>query len=153
MLGRTHLLAGAVAGFLLGHHEALSVSIAAAAALLPDIDHPNSTIAHRIPGSGIVSLFVQHRGATHSLLALAAASAAEHTVLPLALWIPAAAGYASHLLLDLITPEGIPLLWPISRARTAVPLVRTGGLIEHAIVLPGLLAVVFLSIGWFHRLL
>jgi len=89
---------------------------------------------------------LEHRGFLHSLAALA-----------LTWWAvgrigvdaePALAlGWGSHLALDLLTPAGVPLLWPWSR-RFSLPVVRTGSWADR------LLGVSFLAAAgwlWFHR--
>lgn len=55
----------------------LGAVVCAGAALLPDADHPDATIAHSAPGMGTVAgtvgkLSGGHRHATHSILAVAA---------------------------------------------------------------------------------
>lgn len=94
-------------------------------AMLPDVDH-------RLPG-------VSHRGVTHTLafalvvgggLALAAgalASLLELAAPPVAASFGLAVGTVSvlaHLLGDVLTPMGVPLLWPLSSRRYSFGLVR-----------------------------
>ena len=47
--------------------------------------------------------------------------------------LPLAVGYLSHLAADLLTPAGLRLAWPLPH-RTAIPLCRTGSLIEPLFV-------------------
>lgn len=203
MLGRSHLLVGA-AGFIttsgplleLAGQPALSVNelvagtvVCAGAAMLPDLDHPNATVARSLgPVTGVLSKVIAtlaggHRMGTHSLpfavlmgllvtfglaqwqspiLALAlcffftslvarvlteadgavcaAISAGVAGVMVMATpvtadlsWLALAItlGCLLHMLADLVTTEGIPLLWPLSRKKISVPLVgNTGGLRE-----------------------
>lgn len=81
MLGRSHALSGALVAIAIAPllHLAAAPTIEAAvltagAALLPDLDHGNSTIAHafgpvsRLAAGGVQRL-VGHRGVLHSLLA------------------------------------------------------------------------------------
>lgn len=88
MMGRTHSLAGAagwlaIAPHIPGHGPAgivLGTVIAAGAALWPDLDHPNGTIAHTYgsPSRSLCRVVERvsggHREATHSLLAAAVAT-------------------------------------------------------------------------------
>ena len=84
-LGRTHALSGAVAGLAVGvyvtHptglHLALFTGLTAGAAVLPDIDHPNSSLAHCF---GFLTTKVAwligkisggHRHLTHAILGVA----------------------------------------------------------------------------------
>jgi len=54
-----------------------------------------------------------------------------------------ATGFGLHLALDLLTQKGVPLLWPFSRARLGIGLIRTGGVADRLL---GLLA---FSYGFF----
>jgi membrane-bound metal-dependent hydrolase YbcI (DUF457 family) len=93
MMGPTHALSGAVAGLLVlpqfstGALPLLSgVAVAAGAALWPDIDQPQSSVAHTFfwPGHALGKLVGDlsggHRHATHSLLAAAAVGAGLFTI-------------------------------------------------------------------------
>ena len=129
-----------------------SLFVVAVGALLPDLDHPQALLANWKPaGRGgplglwrlvrpllIPSLMVRevlgHRGPLHSILAgVAVCSAVEY--IALALGAPGvgralAWGYVAHLLADMLTRRGVPLLWPFSRRRLSFPrpvTVRTGG--------------------------
>jgi hypothetical protein len=60
-----------------------------------------------------------HRGATHMLLIAAGLSAGMYFLgdavgVP-SLWMWFAAGYLSHLVLDMLTPSGLEFLWPLIR--------------------------------------
>ncbi len=83
------------------------------AAIAPDFDY-----AFRLLGEDI--LMAAHRGLTHSLAALlltaaAAALLARHLHLDAWRWARLwGAGFLLHLGLDILTPYGIPLLWPLS---------------------------------------
>lgn len=82
-----------------------------------------------------------HRGPTHSLAALAAFTVGVRYLwptLPKPLLWALAAGYASHILIDLFNPQGVAILWPLTTRKWSVkdsplllplhPLVvRTGG--------------------------
>ncbi|MBB1390221.1 metal-dependent hydrolase [Shewanella sp. SG44-6] len=83
-------------------------------ALLPDIDHPNSTFGRRIrPVSTVLSWF-SHRGITHSIWAIAGSLYVLSAFDLSMLWIHALTiGYVSHLLGDSITPAGIKPFWPV----------------------------------------
>lgn len=83
--------------------------------LLPDIDHPQSYLGRRLPflSVPIFKLF-GHRGFTHSFLSLGLltiASAFYWSVNPL-FFGGILLGYFSHLLADMCTPSGVPLLYP-----------------------------------------
>lgn len=111
MRGAAHAAAGAIVG---GAVAGLPGYFAGALiALAPDIDHPGSTISRRVPGAGLVSLFVIHRGFTHSLLALMVALLMVAPFVNATVSLLVVASLASHLICDMLTPSGIPLLWPL----------------------------------------
>lgn len=69
-----------------------------------------------------------HRSFSHSLLALAGFAAATHLVCaPLAPYV--ALGFATHLVLDLLTYRGLRLLWPARRG-LSLGLCHTGGVVD-----------------------
>lgn len=202
MLGKNHLLVG-TAGFLVagqatstmlgdplsGPELICGAVVCAGAAMLPDIDHPQATVARSLgPVTGFLSRVVSklaggHRNGTHSLLALflvylgmgallawgpepwtalavcffftslalrtlteadgfvcAALSAfiAAGLVLispdPAWLAFAVAFGHLLHLVGDVLTPEGVPPLWPVSKVRISIPIVgHTGDWRENVI--------------------
>ncbi|QKJ86995.1 metal-dependent hydrolase [Paramixta manurensis] len=111
--------------------------------LLPDIDHPKSVLGQRLKwiSQPIARLF-GHRGFTHSLLAVLGALALFHLHMPRDGWLPADAfqgmvlGYLSHIAADMLTPAGVPLLWPC-RWRFRLPLLNSqkGNQLERALCL------------------
>lgn len=56
-----------------------------------------------------------------------------------------AIGYASHLVGDCLTPEGCPLLWPLSRRRFSVGLFKTDGMLEKGVAVVAALATFWLG--------
>ncbi|OPX90831.1 MAG: Inner membrane protein YdjM [Pelotomaculum sp. PtaB.Bin104] len=155
MLWRTHFLASAAAGLLLAGHTdaktaALSAGVAGIAALLPDVDSPDSKIGRMIPV--IPRLFktvVGHRGALHSAIGVAAVFILAALFLGWRAHIPKMhylilAGYLSHLVMDSFNPQGVPWLWPYGK-RFGLPLVQTGSLLERFVVMPGMV----LLVAWF----
>lgn len=101
-------------------------------ALLPDVDHPESTVGKKIQIiSYPLSLVFGHRGITHSLCAVfamlwlgyyfSAISVNEELAI-----IPCIAlGYLSHLFADSLTPQGIRPFYP-SKKRFCIPIVQNG---------------------------
>jgi membrane-bound metal-dependent hydrolase YbcI (DUF457 family) len=180
MMGRTHALSGLVVGGAIGQfvwhldpaHLAVGAAVTAGAAVLPDIDHPDASVARSF---GFVTrafawlvehLSGGHRHGTHSLAGIAAFTGAAYAaghyrqlpagkiglglllVLVLASGLRAlkigghfadllaiaaaaamlysgfgvpgvpwaiAAGTATHLVGDMLTDEGVPIAWPLSR--------------------------------------
>lgn len=141
--------------------QAKVLAVTAVGALLPDIDMPGSTLGSKVPGQtgigraavgglllyagtilinnnlrllGLVvaaTALLHHRGITHSLLAIGAAWFASKTVLP-ALWQPFVLGFASHIAADILTPMGVPILWPLPW-RLSLPVVKTSHMLERSI--------------------
>jgi inner membrane protein len=92
-----------------------SLVAAGLGALLPDIDTPKSALGRWLPISAIIERRVGHRQLTHSVAFLALCAVA---LVPLALvargslYVGLLLGIASHLLLDMVTVSGVPLLYP-----------------------------------------
>lgn len=87
--------------------------------LLPDIDHPRSLLGQRLRWiSAPIARVFGHRGFTHSLIAVLAGIFLLTEKMPASLLIPndviqgMVLGYLSHILADMLTPAGVPLLWP-----------------------------------------
>ncbi|EOI1367686.1 metal-dependent hydrolase [Serratia marcescens] len=111
--------------------------------LLPDIDHPKSVLGQRLRWIALpIARAFGHRGFTHSLLAIAGGMALFQLDVPRSWPIPADAlhamiiGYFSHLLADMLTPAGVPLLWPC-RWRFRLPLLNSqkGNQLERVLCL------------------
>lgn len=80
------------------------------AGLLPDIDSAHSFFGSKVKA---LSLAFRHRGVIHSILTMIIFSIVLLIITPSFYYLLAfIAGYLSHLLLDSLTPKGIPLLWP-----------------------------------------
>lgn len=145
MQGVTHAIGGAAlasavllamgpentgpAGVLIG------ISAGALGGLIPDIDHPNSKISHKLkPVSAIVTALFSHRGLFHAPLFYAVlwllwarfCPAGQYLILGHMLFV----GIASHLLLDSLNPAGIPALLPFSSKKVHIANIRTGGAAE-----------------------
>ncbi|MGH2457787.1 MAG: metal-dependent hydrolase [Chloroflexota bacterium] len=120
----------------------------------PDLDKPRQFWARALAHTA----FGGHRHLSHSLVGLILASAVVGLLLGqlgratgIALALPFLgfmAGYVSHLVLDSLTIEGVPWLFPLP-AYLGVPpwsglRVRTGHLVEQLLVMPALLGL----IGW-----
>jgi len=122
-----------------------------AAALLPDLDTPNSLVSKALPPVSVIVRhipFNKHRMLTHWLLlwiplSVAAVAATEHYAFAQVFVVAFFFGYLVHLLEDSLTLEGVPLLRPWKRWHL-VPWVhfRSGGFFEKPIVAVMLLACV-----------
>jgi inner membrane protein len=113
--------------------------------LLPDIDEPKSYVGSKSLGAAhIVKGIFGHRGFTHSILALLLVmiplfyhgdidliKAGEATGF-IMFWTGLSMGYMFHMIGDLFSVSGIPLLYPIKK-RTAIPVYKTGTWLEKII--------------------
>ncbi|WP_226811286.1 metal-dependent hydrolase [Candidatus Steffania adelgidicola] len=101
------------------------------AGILPDIDHPKSILGQRLTWLSIpISRVFGHRGFTHSLLAIITGIAlfilgvpSSKNLIPLDAWHGIIIGYLSHIIADMLTPAGVPLLWPC-RWRFCIPILH-----------------------------
>jgi inner membrane protein len=124
----THFAAGLAAGMLITTEPA-AVIISGISALLPDIDIPTSKVGRASPVvSTIINIAFGHRGLFHSLLAAGLIYLLALKFFP-AYSLYCLIGYLSHLLLDCLTPAGVPLLWPIPY-RFRLPVIKTGSVME-----------------------
>lgn len=109
MMAVTHASFAILLLYLLGDVSRGSAVFAALGALLPDIDTPKSAVGRALPFISVpLNKRFGHRTVTHTLYAFAFVLAAS---------LPAgkpelALGYASHLLSDMVTKTGVPLLYP-----------------------------------------
>ena len=111
MQGRTHLLVGIAIAAAIAPTPSVAMAVVIGA-MLPDIDHPQSLITGIVPGARLLSLGMRHRGVTHSLWALGLIVALGMTQ-GQAIGVGIGAGYASHLVLDMLTPRGVALFQPL----------------------------------------
>jgi inner membrane protein len=129
-----------------------------AAAWLPDVDNPRSTLGNGLsrlknpalnmvtrPASWflratsfVLARTVGHRTLTHSLLGVALFALLSWLVLGALpnLLLAVGAGYASHVFADALNTRGVPLLWPLGRPMRLLPGgIRSGGAVELAVAL------------------
>jgi len=136
MTSVTHFLAGTAAAYAAGAEPLVSAA-AGFAAVLPDIDTPGSFIGKKLP---FFSFFFRHRGFTHSLMFAVLVYLLVYRFLGVELALYAAAGFGSHILLDMLNPSGVELFWPLTW-RVSILKIRTGGFCE-ILLLAGLAAAV-----------
>jgi inner membrane protein len=108
-----HIATGVVLIALLRPTRALALGILLGSVLI-DVDHLPAELGTDVLTAGA------DRPYTHSLLTLLvvlAAAAATRSQLVLG----AAIGFAGHLLRDLGTGDGVPLLWPLTDAGASIP--------------------------------
>ena len=163
LIGKTHLYTGLLAGAGLAlalDYPLLPTALTAAASalggVLPDLDHPKSKITQKF---GVIGFFssrlFRHRGVLHTptfhiavslalLLLVGQSSYIQYIIYGLLV------GELSHLLLDALTPKGIPLLWPLTRQHISLLPIPTYGMIDHFIgrvsLITGVLILLYLVI-------
>lgn len=115
--------------------------------LLPDIDHPKSYIGRRVPLiPDIVYKFWGHRTVTHSMLAIILIALISLPLISFGLykfWYGLIVGYISHLLIDMLNPQGISLFFPIL-SRFSVGSIQIKSKEENYIFLTSF----FIFFGW-----
>ena len=133
------------------------MGLAVGAALLPDIDHPKTLIGSLLkPLSQSINRRYGHRTITHSGVTLAVLTLAVAIIEKLSSGANSMAlvfffAYFSHLMLDMMTLQGVPLLYPITKNPFVIPSnpgyrIRTGDLRAEAVMF-----CLFLSLGLFLR--
>jgi len=105
-------------------------------ALVPDIDTPTSKLGRKVPFISIpLNLSLGHRGAMHSLLAgvlVGIGTVALNVFGGNNMWLYAfLLGFVAHLIGDLFTNSGIPLLYPFSKKHYALKVFHTGGICDY----------------------
>ena len=172
MNATTHAVFGvaalAGAALVLGTDPPLYVyPVAVAAAWLPDVDNPRSTLGNGLSRtknpvlnllsrpfswalkttSFVLVRTVGHRTLTHSLLGILLFSLPVWLILGNFpnLSLALVAGYASHVVADALNTRGVPLLWPVGGTFRLLPGgVRSGGAVEVAVALAFTLYVLLL---------
>lgn len=171
MTGRTHDLAAFTAlSYVLAtqplpEHISLATGLVAISSnfiggLAPDIDQSTATLWGRLRGGRIwgkifAPLFGGHRFISHSLVGVALFGIAAKLLLQAMssvlivdmdiVWWSFMIGFVSHLVMDTISRDGVPWLFPIP-VRLGIPPFRflrmkTGGLLEKSFVFPGLIVI------------
>lgn len=169
MTGRTHDLAAftalsyVVATQPIPQDLTLATVIVAISAnfvggLAPDIDQSTAELWGRIRGGSVFGkllapLFGGHRFISHSLVGIVLFGLATKFILQMmssvlivnmdVVWWAFMIGFVSHLIMDTITRDGVPWLFPIPIRFGFPPLrflrMKTGGLLEKSFVFPGLI--------------
>lgn len=154
MNGKQHLTAGIVTGlisspivFQIAPAPAVAsaalipyIGLAALGALVPDIDKRGSMISRKFRlTSYVVSKSCGHRGIMHAPIVMTLLWLFTSTIVP-SFWSVCLTGLyvgiMSHIILDGLTPMGIPLLYPFTKKKF-----RLGGFIFLGVVLGILYAV------------
>ncbi len=128
--------------------------------LFPDIDQSTGALWNRLRGGSFLGKLISpllggHRLITHSILGLVLTGyllrwilEVLHNVLLVDMnivWWGFMIGFVTHLFMDMLTRDGIPLLFPIP-VKFGIPPIKsmrpkTGGLFEKILVFPGLILI------------
>lgn len=132
------------------------VSCAAAimvGSLFPDVDIPTSKAGHLVkPASTMINAACGHRGVFHAPLLYLVAILIGGAMWPAwsMLLYAFGIGVASHLILDMLNRNGIPLFWPMKK-RISFASVSVGGFVEWLIRIV-LMSASLLLMGFYLRL-
>jgi inner membrane protein len=169
MTGRTHDLAALTTlTAYIAFEPLMKLSLATAGVVMaasmiggvtPDIDQPTAGLWKKIPAGSVFGhiigpLLGHHRMISHSIVGAALAGwglkyvlAYVHTFLLVdmnVVWWAFMLGFASHLVMDSLTKEGVPWFFPLPIRLGFPPLkalrITTGGLLENFFIFPTLLA-------------
>ncbi len=137
MLSHTHAVGGVASVYILQklgyvHPGVSDYVVVSIAALLPDVDHSSSFLGKRTK----IFSFLKHRGLTHSILGLVLLYYILYALKiyyfpqigPFINYI--LIGCGSHIFLDMLTPSGIRLFYPLKK-RVKIPLIKTGSAWEN----------------------
>lgn len=139
MTGKTHISCGLLIGTLAVNYyhpdlfnSITTVVLAVGGSMLPDICHTQSKIGRRFKFlSFIVRTLFGHRTFTHSLLftlLMALLLTSIHT--PEMYFTAFIGGMASHIILDMLTPRGVKLLYPLPLSVKLPIQFKTGGMVD-----------------------
>lgn len=140
MLAKTHIAVGLLFGLIFIQFVQvdsllkffLYFGLVIFGALLPDIDHPSSTINKKIKISKILTFILKHRGITHSIFMPLILLGLLWHFLGIFYGISLFIGYIAHLFADAVTLEGICFLHPLSNFKIR-GILRTGRFIEKIV--------------------
>ncbi len=168
MTGRTHDLAAFTALTYVSAvtplpHMSLGTLIVAVSAnliggLTPDIDQPTADLWHKLPAGTVIGkilypLLGGHRFISHSILGIILFGFGSKILLSAissvlivnmdVVWWAFMIGFVSHLLMDTLTREGVPWLFPLPVKFGIPPFkalrIKTGGMFEKSLIFPGLM--------------
>jgi inner membrane protein len=129
MMFLTHLAVSLVAAVFFFNE--LSIPALAAlmlGSLLPDIDSTKSFLGSKLL---IIGFIFRHRGIFHSLIAIISLGALSYYLMGIQVTLAFLAGYAIHLLLDMLTHEGITPFFPFEFRMKGF--FQTGGIVDYLI--------------------
>ena len=168
MMGRTHDLATFTAlSYIVATQPAQPITLATGitallvgivGGLTPDIDQPTADLWRKLPAGSVISRIFYpflggHRYISHSILGIlffgflskfVFAKIGQVLLVDMNIvWSAFMIGYIMHLIMDTLTQEGVPWLFPIPFKFGFPPLrflrVRTASFMEKSVIFPALL--------------
>lgn len=139
MTGKTHLACGIFIGSSLSLYYGEDiftsftiVSLCGVSSLVPDICHFKSNLGKKLfPISFIIRMIFGHRTFTHSLLFLILIYWGLKSIdSPEPYLVSILSGMLSHIVLDMITPRGVKLFYPINKSVKLPFVFKTGGVVD-----------------------
>lgn len=136
-------------------------------ALMPDLDQASNRLWDLVPGGNglgkiVRKLFLSHRTISHSIVGIVIMRLAVAWLVPKLInasfvdtymveWA-IIIGYVSHIAIDGLTEEGVPLFWPIKYKIGFPPIkswrIKTGKWVEKLVVFPLIVAyILWLAFG------
>ena len=112
MVGSTHFAAGMVLATFIPEPSLQATAAVVIGALLPDVDSKSSFVGRYVP---MIPALLKHRGVTHYPVLAFIVSFFN---------FPLALGMASHIALDMLNPDGIPIFGPLYKKKICLPLIR-----------------------------
>ncbi|TDM02535.1 metal-dependent hydrolase [Macrococcus carouselicus] len=163
MTGKTHLAFGILLGtsYALKTTTDLGASIAMIAttagfSLLPDICHAGSKIGRHVKLlSHMISFFFGHRTLTHSFFFMGLVAVLLTMLnIDFVYIVCGLIGIASHIILDMLTPRGVALFFPLG-VKVASPInFKTGGVVDLSLATTfSFLTAYLIYVEMFHRTL
>ncbi|GGB13291.1 metal-dependent hydrolase [Macrococcus hajekii] len=161
MTGKTHLAFGILVGT--GYAlkttsdvgtSAVIIATTALFSLVPDICHAGSKIGrHMKLLSKLISFFFGHRTLTHSFFFMALVAVLLTMLnIDFTYIVCAIIGIASHILLDMLTPRGVALFFPLDFKVTSPINFKTGGIMDLSLATTfSLLTAYLIYVEMFHR--
>ena len=121
-------------------------------ATFPDIDEPHSYIGRKMPiFSHILSLFVEHRGITHTVLLISLyyiiVNFYATNLIYKIIGIGFIVGNVGHVIGDMTTRSGVAIFYPIYNENIGLLPKEfryyTGSMVEYAVILPAFSVILF----------
>ncbi|CAM3169714.1 metal-dependent hydrolase [Staphylococcus argensis] len=158
MTGKTHLSCGILVGAgLVSYYDTdiftsiTLVTLAALSSIFPDICHTRSKVGRKFKLlSWVIRLLFGHRTFTHSLSFIAFVGILLYLLQTPNYYATAIiAGMISHIILDMLTPRGVKLLYPLPINVKFPVTFKTGGAVDTALATALTIGAVYLLFSSF----